>query len=100
MLLQPLVENAIKHGVEPKVGPGRIEVIARATGAGVEITVIDSGLGMRQDLASIDSAGPQSKSYGLQHVRERLRAVYGANASLSLHAHVPSGVCAVVSIPS
>ena len=100
MLLQPLVENAIKHGVEPKVGPGRIEVIARAAGAGVEITVIDSGLGMRQDLASIDSAEPQSKSYGLQHVRERLRAVYGANASLSLHARVPSGVCAVVSIPS
>ena len=100
MLLQPLVENAIKHGIEPKVGPGRIEVVARATGPTIEISVIDSGLGISQNPASTGSPDPGSASYGLQHVRERLRAVYGANASLSLHPRAPSGVCAVVSIPS
>jgi len=98
MLLQPLVENAIKHGLEPKVGPGRIDVIARATDAGIEISVVDSGLGLHPDDASTGSS--DIASYGLQHVRERLRAVYGARASLTLQARTPSGVCALVRIPS
>src|SRR5690606_34311603 len=50
MLLQPLVENAIKHGLEPKVGSGRIEVLAQATAAGIEIRVSDSGLGLPPDM--------------------------------------------------
>jgi signal transduction histidine kinase len=100
MLLQPLVENAIKHGIEPKVGPGRIEVMARATGPTIEISVIDTGLGMSQSAATTDALDTEGASYGLQHVRERLRAVYGANASLSVQARAPSGVCAVVSIPA
>jgi sensor histidine kinase YesM len=99
MLLQPLVENAIKHGLEPKVGPGRIDVIARATPAGLEISVVDSGLGL-PPADSGEAANTRNPSYGLQHVRERLRAVYGAKASLTLQAQAPTGVCAVVSIPS
>ena len=49
MLLQPLVENAIKHGLEPKVGNGSIEVVARAMPAGIEIRVSDSGRGLPAD---------------------------------------------------
>jgi sensor histidine kinase YesM len=57
MLLQPLVENAIKHGLEPKVGPGSIEVVARATAAGIEIRINDSGLGLSQPLHQGLAAG-------------------------------------------
>ena len=73
MLLQPLVENAIKHGLEPKVGPGSIEVVARATAAGIEIRINDSGIGLPEDYKDEPAAPPASASYGLQHVRDRLR---------------------------
>ena len=103
MLLQPLVENAIKHGLEPKVGPGSIEVVARETAAGIEIRVSDSGLGLPAEEEE-EGAGlsdrPANSSYGLQHVRDRLRAVYGPAASFSLERRAPTGVCAVVFIPT
>jgi sensor histidine kinase YesM len=100
MLLQPLVENAIKHGLEPKVGPGSIEVVARATASGIEIRVSDSGLGLPADDDAGPSTRPANASYGLQHVRDRLRAVYGHAARLSLERRDPSGVSAVVFIPA
>ncbi|MFM9888781.1 MAG: sensor histidine kinase [Burkholderiales bacterium] len=100
MLLQPLVENAIKHGLEPKVGAGSIEVVARATSSGIEIRVSDSGLGLPADDDAGPSARPANSNYGLQHVRDRLRAVYGPAARLSLERRDPAGVCAVVLIPT
>ena len=100
MLLQPLVENAIKHGLEPKVGPGSIEVVARATASGIEIRVSDSGLGLPADEDAGPSARPANTSYGLQHVRDRLHAVYGPAARLSLERRDPTGVSAVVLIPA
>jgi signal transduction histidine kinase len=103
MLLQPLVENAIKHGLEPKVGPGSIEVVASATASGIEIRVSDSGLGLPAE-DERDDGGPGAAtahtSYGLQHVRDRLRVVYGPAASLRLERRHPTGVCAVVFIPT
>lgn len=100
MLLQPLVENAIKHGLEPKVGPGRIEVIALETPAGIEIRINDSGLGLPADAEEDRVARPAGTSYGLQHVRDRLQAVYGPAARLSLERRQPTGVSALVFIPS
>ncbi len=100
MLLQPLVENAIKHGLEPKVGHGSIEVVARAMPAGIEIRVSDSGLGLPSDEDDGPTARPANASYGLQHVRDRLRVLYGPAARLSLERRDPTGVCAVVFIPS
>jgi sensor histidine kinase YesM len=100
MLLQPLVENAIKHGLEPKVGPGSIEVVARAMPAGIEIRVSDSGLGLPADEDDSPSARPASTSYGLRHVRDRLQAVYGSAARLTLERRAPAGVSAVVFIPT
>ena len=103
MLLQPLVENAIKHGLEPKVGPGHIEVIARATDAGFEMRVDDNGLGLPvQDRDEMDldaSARPERSGYGLRHVRERLRAVYGPDARLDLERLHPAGVRSIVFLP-
>jgi signal transduction histidine kinase len=104
MLLQPLVENAIKHGLEPKVGAGHIEVVARATDAGIEIRVEDDGLGLPvQDAADRNddgSARPESASYGLRHVRERLRAIHGSAARLDLERRDPMGVRSVVFLPA
>jgi signal transduction histidine kinase len=94
MLLQPLVENAVKHGIEPKVGAGRIDIEARSVDGAVEITVSDTGLGLPPD----DAPPGESTSYGLTHVRERLAAAYGARASLSLQRRSPQGVNAIVRI--
>ena len=103
MLLQPLVENAIKHGLEPKIGPGSIEVVARSTARGIEIGVSDSGLGLpAADEAEDTGTGSSTprKSYGLQHVRDRLHAIYGPTALLTLERRDPAGVRAVVFIPT
>jgi sensor histidine kinase YesM len=103
MLLQPLVENAIKHGLEPKVGPGSIEVVARAVigiTAGIEIRINDSGLGLPADEEDEPAARSAGSSYGLQHVRDRLQAIYGPAARLSLERRHPTGVSALVFIPT
>jgi LytS/YehU family sensor histidine kinase len=99
MLLQPLLENAIKHGLEPKVGAGRIEVVARARPAGIEIRIDDTGLGLPADEEEAALARPSGSSYGLQHVRDRLQAVYGPAARLSLERRQAGGVSALVFIP-
>jgi LytS/YehU family sensor histidine kinase len=102
MLLQPLVENAIKHGLEPKVGSGWVVVKASCTGTGLEISVTDSGVGWLDDAHQSGAiAYPKAivGSYGLLHVRERLRTVYGSNASLQLVREIPEGVNATVRIP-
>ena len=91
MLLQPLVENAIRHGLEPQPGPGSVVLNARREGATLEISVIDSGCGLE--------AGTVAQGYGLTHVRERLRAIYGEAASFSLEPVLPHGVRAVVRMP-
>jgi hypothetical protein len=94
MLLQPLVENAIKHGIEPKVGPGRVEVLAYRAAAGIEIVVTDTGPAWSPALPE------QQQSYGLEHVRQRLASRYGAAAMLSLHNDAGAGTHATVRIPS
>jgi hypothetical protein len=94
MLLQPLVENAIKHGIEPKVGNSAIEVRASRNGSAVEIAVTDTGLGLARD-----TAGSEGTSYGLAHVRDRLRAFYGPDATLTIAGNQPQGVRATVRIP-
>jgi signal transduction histidine kinase len=75
LLLQPLVENSIKHGLEPKVEGGRIEVRARREGDRVVIEVQDSGVGA-------NGPGGGSKGFGLVQIRERLATLHGGRASL------------------
>jgi len=76
MLLQPLVENAVKHGLEPKVEGGRIDVRAFADGNRICIEVADTGMGFGKG-----SSG--GSGIGLSHVRERLAAAYGRDCSLN-----------------
>jgi hypothetical protein len=94
LLLQPLVENSIKHGLEPKVEGGRITVAARRHGDRLLLTVRDTGLGLGAPSA-------EGTRFGLQQVRERLRTLYGEAASLTLEnaADDDGGALATLSLP-
>lgn len=80
LLLQPLVENALKHGLEPKVRGGRIEVRARATDTELRLEVADDGLGF------VPTA---SSGVGLSNLRARLAAKFGTAAHLSIEERTP-----------
>ncbi|MFZ6778674.1 sensor histidine kinase [Undibacterium sp. Ji83W] len=91
MMLQTLVENAIKHGLEPKTGGGTIWIIARQHEGNVAVTVADDGNGLG---AEIGGTG-----IGLKNVRERLRLAHGNAASFVLVGNFPSGVAATITVP-
>jgi hypothetical protein len=94
LLLQPLVENCIKHGLEPQLGGGRIDVTAVAEGRALLLRVRDTGAGL--------PAGPgTSAQFGLQQVRDRLHTLFGADAALELRAATDAegGTVATVRLP-
>lgn len=95
MLLQPLVENSIKHGLTRKVGGGRITISSERTPGHTVIQVVDDGLGMVADGPDQDRAG----GIGLRNVDERLRVIYGANYRLQLSSVPGKGTCARIEIP-
>jgi two-component system, LytTR family, sensor kinase len=95
MLLQPLVENSIKHGLAPKIGEGRITIRSTRQGGHAIIDVIDNGVGVRPENADRIRSG----GIGLRNVNERLRVIYGANYQLQLDSVPGEGTCARVVIP-
>src|SRR4030095_4919429 len=91
MMLQTLVENAIKHGVEPKIGGGTIWIIAVDKGDRAAITGADDGIGL--------STQTTGSGIGLRNLRERLNLAYGPDASFDIAANFPAGVAATITIP-
>jgi hypothetical protein len=93
MLLQPLVENAITHGLEPKIDGGSILVEASHDGALLHLSVTDSGLGL--------DAGPGKPGHGvgMANTRARLLGMYGERAALTLEQGVPGGAVARLTLP-
>jgi two-component system LytT family sensor kinase len=78
LCVQPLVENAVRHGLEGRPGPGRISIEARDVGSEALISVEDDGVGIEPDAVRRTLAGdPEGDSVGLANVDERLRQVYG-----------------------
>lgn len=103
LLLQPLVENSIRHGLEPKLEGGSITVRARRAGHAMTLEVVDTGVGLGADMISSAGQGAQaghSGGFGLAQVRERLATVYGnENATLIIAAHA-LGTRAIITFPS
>jgi sensor histidine kinase YesM len=91
-LLISLVENAIRHGIEPTAAGGTVAVHARRDGSSLVVTVEDTGRG----LGSGTTAG---QGVGLANVRDRLAALYGTQGRLVLESTLPSGVRARLAIP-
>lgn len=90
MLVQPLVENAVKHGLEPKIDGGEILVKAEDNGESYRLVVSDTGLGVQE-------AG--TGGIGLSNVRERLEALFHGKARLLLQDNQPSGLKVTMEIP-
>lgn len=96
LVVQTLVENAIKHGIEPKQGPVCIQVTACEVAADgnrfIDVSVTDDGVGF-------GAAETMGTGVGLRNIRERLAGLYGSTARLSITDAQPCGVCATVRIP-
>jgi two-component system LytT family sensor kinase len=95
MLLQPLVENSIKHGLSRKIGEGRITIRSLRRGSSVIIEIEDNGLGISEERLNRAMLG----GIGLRNVNERLRVIYGANYAVELKSEPGKGTCARVEIP-
>lgn len=91
MLLQPLVENAVRHGIEPKLGGGEICIRTHFDDAGWRVEVSDSGLGLADDAAA--------KGTGLTNVRARLASLFGSAGSLTLTGNAEGGTTATLALP-
>ena len=90
MLIQPLVENAIKHGLEPQVDGGDILIRGIENNGKIRLEVIDTGMGFKGELES---------GMGLSNIRERLFSLYGNSGRLILEENSPQGLKATIEVP-
>ncbi len=90
MLLQPLVENAVKHGLEPKIEGGEIVIRATEENNLLKIKVADTGIGF----SDFNKPG-----VGIVNVRERLALLYGEKGRLIIEENKPQGVCVTIEVP-
>jgi Histidine kinase/Histidine kinase-, DNA gyrase B-, and HSP90-like ATPase len=97
LLLQPLLENSIHHGLEPQVEGGEITVRARRDGARLIVEVLDTGVGI--EAGTNDGTHSESGGFGLAHVRERLANVYAGESAMTLTALPTGGTCATITFP-
>lgn len=90
MIIQPLVENAVKHGLEPSVDGGEITITCQLEQNRLNISITDTGLGMDDsDLLS---------GVGIDNVNQRLKTIYGENARLVLLPNSPRGVNVAIKV--
>ena len=92
MMIQTLVENAIKHGLEPKAEGGHLRVVAEVVHGKLQVTVADTGLGFGK-------AATAGTGVGLANVRERLQMLYGPRAVLTVAENSPSGTVVSITVP-
>jgi LytS/YehU family sensor histidine kinase len=89
--LLTLVENAVRHGIDPSEEGGRIEIDVERKGDRCVIRVSDSGVGLQQTTQGLGT--------GLSTLRQRLQLIFGGDAQLRVTAHEPRGVCAELDVP-
>jgi hypothetical protein len=95
LLLQPLVENSIQHGLEPQIGGGSITISASRDGNTLTLQVQDTGVGLGQPNAPREHPG----GFGLTQVRERLATLYGNASAINLVAAHAGGASATITFP-
>jgi two-component system LytT family sensor kinase len=94
LILQPLVENAVKHGIQSQIAPGVIRVTAEHAGKSLRLQVTDDGRGL-----AAASKGPLKEGVGLSNTRSRLKELYGGRASLELRPGTAGGFSAEIQLP-
>jgi two-component system LytT family sensor kinase len=99
MSIQPLVENAVRHGVEQRAGSGRVEITARVNGNDVELAVSDDGTGIAPERVSAVLAGAGG-GIGLSNVDARLRATFGERYALRIDSALGEGTTAIMTVPN
>jgi signal transduction histidine kinase len=92
MMIQTLVENAIKHGLEPKAEGGNLRVAAEVVHGKLAVSVADTGLGFGR-------AATAGTGVGLANIRERLQLLYGPKATLTVTENQPSGTRVTITVP-
>ncbi|WP_224025563.1 histidine kinase [Arthrobacter sp. NicSoilC5] len=98
--LQPLVENAVRHGLEAKAGPGHISITAEDAGAFAEVTIEDDGVGMDPEhLRSVLAGHTDGDHVGLRNVDARLRQVYGNDHGLVVETAPGEGTLITMRVP-
>ncbi len=90
MVLQPIVENAVRHGISPKVGGGVVRIEASRDGEMLKVTVKDNGMGFKES---------STEGIGLRNVRERLRVAYGQRASIQISSAGTGGTSVEILVP-
>lgn len=93
LVLQPLVENAIRHGIAPRAGPGLIEVRAERADGWLELSVRDDGRGL-------DAGAGEGEGVGLSNTRARLAQMYGDRHTFELRSRASGGVEVSITIPA
>ena len=91
MLLQPLVENAIRHGIEPKLGGGKLTISAKIEQGLLHLRVDDDGAGFNDNASGTGA--------GLENIRARLLVLYGSAAKLTLQTNEVGGVSSILELP-
>jgi two-component system LytT family sensor kinase len=96
MLLQPLVENSIKHGIANRIEGGTITLRARRAGGRLSIEVEDDGVGIRE---SASEESPGGAGIGVSNVRERLEVLYSQNYTMTIESQPGEGTRVSINIP-
>jgi Predicted signal transduction protein with a C-terminal ATPase domain len=106
VILQPIIENAIYHGIKPKKGEGVITVIGcRHTDSCMEMCIEDDGVGMDNEKAELlnsifqSSADNESIGYGLKNVNQRIKLCYGEEFGMSISSQIGIGTSVVLKLP-
>ncbi len=95
MLLQPIVENSLKHGLAPRIEGGRIHLRTSARGGRLHIEIEDNGVGISEE----KMPHVYVEGIGLSNVRERLRVLYGTDFNLEIESHEGQGTKICIDVP-
>ena len=99
LMLQPIVENALKHGLGPKPGAGHLWIIAEADGNQVRLRVEDDGVGPAIGVLKLNGSDRQSNGVGLENVAQRLKTLYQDQGRMTIEVRQAGGTRVTILLP-